>query len=374
MLSHCVAERTSYQEVVDRLAGILGVSSVSLWLLSARRPMLGREVCRLPERGGAGADLRLLDEGLALWQKGRKSHKDQEEQVEPLVVRSESQLPAEVRHHWMPGSELISLPILYRETSLCGVLNLYGSADAPLPVVGDADDNALIELLRGVSGQLGIFVENRSLGSSSLLLQEIHHRVKNNLQIVASLLRMQIRRLDHVSAEQALQDSINRIHSIAVVHEQLSKTNIGQVDFSDLVRRLADSLGESLSADGRLKISAHGDPIMLESGDATSAALVANELMQNAIQHGGGGGGGGDVEVRVWSTGNQVRLEVQDHGKGLAPGFSLERDRHLGLTIVSTLVSSELHGEFGISSDSGTVAWVSFPVESPVLADGGGLQ
>lgn len=370
MLSHCVAEQASYQEVVDRLAGILGVSSVSLWLLSARRPMLGREVCKLPERGTAGADLRPLDEGLALWQKSRKSHKDQQEQVEPLVIRSESQLPVEVRCHWVPGSEVVSLPILYRETSLCGVLNLYGNADAPLPVVGDADDNALIELLRGVSGQLGVFVENRSLGSSSLLLQEIHHRVKNNLQTVASLLRMQIRRLDHVSAEQALQDSINRIHSIAVVHEQLSKTNIGQVDFSDLVRRLADSLGESLSADGRLKISAHGDPIMLESGDATSAALVANELMQNAIQH----GGGDDVEVRVWSTGNRIRLEVQDHGKGLAPGFSLERDRHLGLTIVSTLVSSELHGEFGISSDSGTVAWVSFPVEVPVLADGGGLQ
>ena len=357
-LSHCAAENASYREAIERLHAILGVPSISFWLLAVQRPQLAREVFSTADGPAPSAALLAFDDDLALWQK---------EHARPLVIRTSEQIPQALRRHPLPG-EVISLPILHRESSLRGALNLYGVDEGTLLYDVEGEDSQM-ELFRGVAGQIAIFTENRSLEASSLLLKEIHHRVKNNLQTVASLLRLQMRRLDRISPEQALQDSINRIYAIAVVHERLSRADIGRVDFADLVRQLADPLTSNIGAGVTVRVLTGGDPVMLDSGDATSAALVANELIQNAIQHGALDHDRGVIEISVHTRDEQVRFEVRDNGAGLASGFDLARDSHLGLTIVTSLVTGELRGEFGLESRGGTRAWVRFPADPGVAAE-----
>lgn len=360
-LSHCAADRSTFSEVIEQLREILGIPTITLWLLGPRRPMLGLEACSRSAKESPDADWLAFDKELAFWQK---------ENVRQLVFHSPREAPAELQNRPLPPGEIISLPILYREASLQGVLNLYGSGETRL-LDASWDEEARFELLRGVAGQISIFAENRTLEASSLLVREIHHRVKNNLQVVASLLRMQMRRLDRISPEKALQDSIERIQTIAAVHERLSRADIGRLDLADLLRQLADSLTSDEAAGVNVRVCAHGDPVMLDSRDATAAALVANELLQNAILHGATEDGGGEVEVSLYSSADRIRLEVQDHGAGLPPGFDFERDNNLGLTIVSTLVTEVLRGEFGFQSGGGTLAWVSFPGEAVAAATTG---
>jgi len=354
-LSRCAADRASLQDLVNRLREILGIPSITLWLLGARRRMLEREVCNLPGEESPGAAWLAFDEGLAFWQK---------DNIRPLVISSPEHVPPELRRHALPCRDIISLPILYREASLQGVLNFYDGGDSPLFDAG-WDEESRVELFRGVAGQVSVFAENRALEANSLLSREIHHRVKNNLQVVASLLGMQMRRLDRIAPAQALQDSINRIYTIAAVHERLSNSDFSRVDLADLVRQMAESMTSSEPAGVTVRVRTSGDPLMLDSREATSAALVANELLLNAIQHGTARGSGSEVEISVLTTDNRVRIEVQDNGPGLPPDFLPERDNNLGLTIVSTLVRKVLRGEFGMEGGAGTRAWVSFLVDAP---------
>ncbi|MGH8310431.1 MAG: sensor histidine kinase, partial [Steroidobacteraceae bacterium] len=206
---------------------------------------------------------------------------------------------------------------------------------------------------------------DRMLLLKDATIREIHHRVKNNLQTVASLLRMQTRRVGSSEAKEALEESIRRISSIALVHETLSQDSHELVGFDSVAQRVLDMVGESLAGPDRpVRFSLAGSAGDLTSDVATPLALILNELCQNAVDH-AFGPEGGTVAVTLERRGLAVRMTVADDGRGLPQGFTLEETASLGLQIVRTLVESELGGKIDMTADGGTIAMVDIPLAQP---------
>jgi two-component sensor histidine kinase len=196
----------------------------------------------------------------------------------------------------------------------------------------------------------------------SAMIQEIHHRVKNNLQTVASVLRMQIRRSRSQEVRRVLRDSVSRILSMAVVHEYLSKEEGQAINIREVTHRIIQQTRQGVvSPDKRIRIVlAEGNNLYLPPRPATACALVVNELLQNAIEHGYEARNVGTVSVEVVDEGDEVRITVADDGEGLPPGFDLGQATSLGLQIVQTLVQDDLRGTFDIRSGGGVQAIVQF--------------
>ncbi len=196
---------------------------------------------------------------------------------------------------------------------------------------------------------------DRMLMSKDATIREIHHRVKNNLQTIASLLRLQGRRVDSPEARTALAESERRIRSIAIVHETLSREARESVDFGQIIKQLVRLVEESVSTgDGGLRFEVVGDAGELPGELATPLAVVLNELMQNAVDHAFPHGDDGEtveghVQVRLQRRPGVVDVDVVDDGVGLAEGFTLASAQGLGMSIVQALVTGELGGELDVS-------------------------
>jgi len=182
-----------------------------------------------------------------------------------------------------------------------------------------------------------------------VLAQEIHHRVKNNLQTVASLLRLQARAPGPVDARKALDDSVNRILAIAAVHEVLTEHREDDVDLGELIDRLRAMLVQGLVS-GKT-VEAKLATVSLAGHKATALALVFSELFQNALEH-----GGSVVRIELAQRDGQAVLAIADDGDGLAG-----EDTGTGLSIVRALVRDELGGTIELRSDGGLRAEVVFP-------------
>ncbi|MGH8968559.1 MAG: sensor histidine kinase [Actinomycetes bacterium] len=195
----------------------------------------------------------------------------------------------------------------------------------------------------------------RELVGKDVTIREIHHRVKNNLQTVAALLRLQGRRLhdegDEAArkASQALEEAERRVGSIALVHETLSRTLDDGVAFDEVADRVCASAGEAATSGRAVHVGRVGDFGELPPEVATPLALVLAELVQNAVEH-GLGDAGGSVEVRVGRTDDALRVSVVDDGAGLPESFDPARTDGLGLQIVRTLVEGELGGSLAMRS------------------------
>ncbi len=183
-----------------------------------------------------------------------------------------------------------------------------------------------------------------------VLAQEIHHRVKNNLQTVASLLRLQARSSGSVDPRKALDDSVNRILAIAAVHEVLTEHRDDDVELAELVDRLRAMLVQGLGT--AKEIEAKLEPVSLAGSRATALALVFSELFQNALEH-----GGRTVRIELEQANGDVRLAITDNGRG----FGGDRSG-TGLSIVRALVRDELNGTLLFRDEGGLRAEVVFPV------------
>jgi two-component system, sensor histidine kinase PdtaS len=196
-------------------------------------------------------------------------------------------------------------------------------------------------------------------------IREIHHRVKNNLQTVASLLRLQSRRLGSDEARQALGESVRRISSIALVHETLSQDSRQRVSFDKVAQRLIDMLSSGLTDPERpVEMQLLGGAGELPAEVATPLALVLSELLQNSVEH-GFHDRAGTVSVTLDRRPASLHLEVRDDGIGLPADWRLETNANLGLQIASTLVESELGGTLEVRGDDavgGTVAEAVLPL------------
>jgi two-component sensor histidine kinase len=213
----------------------------------------------------------------------------------------------------------------------------------------------------------------RELMTKDATIREIHHRVKNNLQTVAALLRLQSRRLDEPKARAALDEAVRRVGSIATVHETLSHAPEEIVDFDDVAQRVAAMAGEVSAAEARVKPVLLGKFGLLPSAVATPLALVLAELLQNALQHGLAQVGldlapglDGLLEVSVDRSPQRLTVIVQDNGVGLPEEFDLASATSLGLQIVRTLVVSELGGRLEVKprAGGGTKAVVDLPLDA----------
>ena len=203
-------------------------------------------------------------------------------------------------------------------------------------------------LLASIAHHAAVALEHGRAVMRGVLAQEIHHRVKNNLQTVASLLRLQARS-DEVDPQKALEDSVNRILAIAAVHEVLTLRRDEEVDLDELLDRLRSMLVQGLGAEKRVESKlAH---ISLAGGRATALALVFSELLQNALEH-----GGESVRVELAQRDGEVVLAIADDGGGIG-----DESGGTGLSIVRALVRDELRGTLELQSNGGLRAEVVFP-------------
>ena len=214
---------------------------------------------------------------------------------------------------------------------------------------------------------------DRLLLSKDAMIAEIHHRVKNNLQTISSLLRLQGRRVVEDEARQAIEVSVRRIRAIAVVHEILSQQVESDVAFDEIVRPLVRLVEEGFSTPERpLRFSVTGDAGNLPTEITTPLAVVLSELLQNAVQHAfpGTDRAGATVEISFDHESDSLRLVVVDNGVGLRPDFDIEASAGLGLTIVRSLVENDLNGQMSVApvegEGTGTTVVVNVPLARAV--------
>jgi two-component system, sensor histidine kinase PdtaS len=212
-----------------------------------------------------------------------------------------------------------------------------------LPILANGEVTGGVLLLRDVTE---LRRRDRLLLSKDATIREIHHRVKNNLQTISSLLRLQARRLTSPEAKAAVGESVRRIRTIALVHETLSREPGEDVAFIEIVRPLLRLAEEGLqSPDRPVRFVVHGDGGRLPATIATPLSVVLTELLQNAVDHGfPEGSAGGTVVVQLANDGDQLRIRVVNDGRGLEPNFDIDAATGLGLSIVRTLVTTELGG------------------------------
>jgi two-component system, sensor histidine kinase PdtaS len=214
----------------------------------------------------------------------------------------------------------------------------------PLVVHGKAVGAAV--LIRDVTE---VKRRDRALLSKDATIREIHHRVKNNLQTVAALLRLQARRTNNAEGREALIESVRRVSSIALVHDALSMSVDEEVNLDEVVDRILPIMNDVATVDTPIRINRVGELGVLDADRATALIMVITELVQNAIEHAfDTATQQGCVTIRAERSARWLDVVVHDDGRGLPDGFSLEKSDRLGLQIVRTLVSAELDGSLGM--------------------------
>lgn len=228
-----------------------------------------------------------------------------------------------------------------------------------IPIVQHGQIERIVFLIADVTD---IKKKEKELLVKSAVIQEIHHRVKNNLQTVASLLRLQARRSAYPEVKAALRESVNRILSISIVHEFLSQQDKESIDVAEVAKNILDLIIQSmLDPDFTMQTVFTGSTVILPSEQATSLALAMNELIQNSLEHGFIGLKEGIIGIDISSGKDTYQFEIYDNGVGLPADFNPQATRSLGLQIVRTLVETDLDGQFSLYSSGGTRARIVIP-------------
>lgn len=251
---------------------------------------------------------------------------------------------------------LASVPLVFNGVVL-GVLNCYTEKAHQF-------SKEEIAILQALSTQAAFAIEHAKLMVKSAIIQEMHHRVKNNLQQIASLVRLQMHFSKYTTVEQAMNDTLNRILAIAAVHELLSRDDLDSVSVRKVAEQILTATNQSVVAPGKtLYTSVDGPDIRLPLNQATSLALVINELVQNAVEHGFCDRDEGNLDVvLVDEPDGHILLTVTNDGDPLPNNFDAAGSQSLGLRIVGDLVRGGLGGTFTLENKDGrTCAVVRFP-------------
>ena len=231
-----------------------------------------------------------------------------------------------------------------------------------LPLVARGASAGAAVLIRDVTE---VKRRDRALLSKDATIREIHHRVKNNLQTVAALLRLQARRTNNIEGREALIESVRRVAAIAQVHEALSMSVDEEVNLDEVIDRILPIMNDVARVDTPIRIQREGSMGVLDADRATALVMVVTELVQNAIEHAfDPADRRGRVVIKADRSARWLDIVVGDDGRGLPEGFDVETSDRLGLQIVRTLMSAELDGslEMRPSADGGTDVVVRVPI------------
>lgn len=215
-----------------------------------------------------------------------------------------------------------------------------------------------------------------SLAEKQALLQEIHHRVKNNLQVITSLLSIQASRIENPQVAAVLADTENRVRAIAALHETLySSQDLASIEFGSYLKQLVRDLVSFYSVDRkRLQVTVTTEDLVVDIGQAIPLGLIVNELVTNALKHAFPGDRRGTVQVELGYVRSSIdaekgqtldeglgRLTVQDDGIGMPPGLKFDETRSMGLHLVNVLVE-QLRGTLELETAAGTRVTIEFPL------------
>jgi len=231
------------------------------------------------------------------------------------------------------------------------------------------DESGQPVLLQGVAFDItetkkAAEIVKSSLREKELLLKEIHHRVKNNLQITSSLLRLQAAKIPDAGVRQLLRESQDRIRSMALVHEMLYRSqDLARVDFPQYVRALVPQLFRSYNPGGRIRYRVEIDEIVFGVDLAVPCGLIINELVANALKHAFPGDRRGEICVRMRLEQDRYRLSVEDDGIGFPAGLDVSQTGTLGLQLVRTL-TEQIGGRLQEKTGQGTAFVIDLPRES----------
>jgi two-component sensor histidine kinase len=258
---------------------------------------------------------------------------------------------------------MLSVPLRVRDRVI-GVLNCYTSTAREFT-------EEQIARFTTLANQTALAIENARLATNAAVVREMHHRIKNNLQTVAMLLRMQTGDDRELSPREALAESVNRILAIAAVHEVLSERGFRLVDVKEVVERIARTVGQNMVPPGlAVAISVEGEAVILPSRAATALALAVNELLQNALEHAFVSRASGRVRITLTHTAGDIEVEVADDGVGWqGQPRAAGAQPNLGLELVEALVREDLKGRLEFKAGTGgTRAVVRLPREIEQLA------
>ena len=353
-VSHTIASTLDLPDVLRLIAEqaveLMDAEAAAFFRLPQRAPTVGTQVAPTVEYrvGQAG---NFADEGYR-------------DEVIRQVVRSGS--PQSIEDAYADGSNrLFCLPLRSaRETlgALCLRLR---------PGVELTEDE--LGLLQAFSDAATLAIENaqlyqdarKGLDTASALLQEMHHRVRNNLQTVAALLSIHLRQEEDAPWAVHLREAVSRVQAIAAVHDLLSdESRLGGTTVDVIARHVADEAHHTLIPPGlRVDFDIAPSDVQVPSRQATVLALLINELVSNAVSHGFEGRAHGRISVDTERENGSVRVRVANDGVGVPEGFDPAESQGLGMRIVQRLVTSDLRGRFDIrSGETGTVATLTFPV------------
>jgi GAF domain-containing protein len=255
----------------------------------------------------------------------------------------------------------VGVPLLVGEKVL-GTLALYKRSFREFSA-------ADIALLSSFASHAAIALQNAHLYSQTkkdaetmtLLVRELDHRVRNNLTAIIGLLSMKLGRKGTWTAEEALKASVDRLQSMALIHDLLAQDKFKELDVRMLVEAVAEAAVRGFTWGKDVEITVDAPPLQLPPKWLSALALAANELITNALKHGLRSRDAGRIEIQVTEGEEEVRLEVRDNGVGVPAGSERGGRRGVGLDIVAALVQTDLRGEFQLRNEGGTVASIRFP-------------
>jgi PAS domain S-box-containing protein len=271
------------------------------------------------------------------------------------------------------GSELIGNPaeIVWPEWSSKGLDNIAGSKEIILdeqriydvtvsPLVDWRDRTvSKVVALRDVTDRKRSENLKQSLEEKEILLQEIHHRVKNNIQVISSLIQLQSRHIKDEKYREMFKESRDRIRSMALVHERLYQSeNLANIDFNKYIRDLAYNLRRSYGATG-IVLNVECD-VSLGIDTAIPCGLIINELISNSLKHAFPGNREGEIRIVFHSLNENIELIVCDNGVGLPDGMDFRNTESLGLHLVTILAEGQLRGEISVDTSKGTMFRIVF--------------
>lgn len=227
-------------------------------------------------------------------------------------------------------------------------------------VLTNEEDLSVVEIIKDITE---IKNKEAEIISKSVAIREIHHRVKNNLQTVASLLRIQSRRCKSEEAKVTLEESVNRILAIAATHELLSKEIKDEVNIMDVINAVANNAKRYFNnISQRIDIEVNGEDFYLDTDRITSISLIINELIQNCFDHAFRNLKSGKIQISISGDDENKIISVEDNGEGF--DTSKESNSSLGLSIVKSYIKDKLRGDINIiSNTTGTKVQFKFPIK-----------